>query len=312
VQHILALLASLLALNGNQVMDLDYQAFQLGRDPHPELASIRAAQPFKDTNQVRNFAIVCATLDWNPTRFLSKKPANPDVGRLFAAEYATVPSSATQLAFLRTYADQWRTNWEAGPAEEGVLTRLSVQDPEKAQVFADKLLSNPKNLPYTQWYHWSLLMSERRKEEAQQFATEHHIDKAIMASSRYPLPSYMPMKMQIAWPRVARTDTYTYFFGQKTWAPAVIPKQNKPVYISSEWNPPSGSHYSRSWQRGPSWQVTYARDGSWLVRTATYVERNSHVEGKIDGNNVSEEIVEELQEPAGFYYVTPTFVLVQH
>ena len=251
MQHILALLASLLALNGNQVMDLDYQAFQLGRDPHPELASIRAAQPFKDTNQVRNFAIVCATLDWNPTRFLSKKPANPDVGRLFAAEYATVPSSATQLVFLRTYADQWRTNWEAGPAEEGVLKRLSVQDPEKAQVFADKLLSNPKNLPYTQWYHWSLLMSERRKEEAQQFAAEHHIDKAIMASSRYPLPSYMPMKMQIAWPRVARTDTYTYFFRPEDLGASRHPEAKQACLHIQRVEPPKRISLQQKLAKGP-------------------------------------------------------------
>jgi hypothetical protein len=312
VEHLLALLASLLALNGNQVMDLDYQTLQLGRPSYPEIGEARAVQSFKNTNQIQNYAICCAILNWDAVKFLSKNPKNADISRIFASEYSSAPSSEVQLKFLREYARQWQTNWEAGPVEEGVLKRLSIQDMDEAQVFADKLLANPKNLAYTQWYHWFLLVSERRKEEAQQFATEHHIDKAIMASSRYPLPSYMPMRMQIAWPRVARTDTYTYFFGQKTWAPAVVPKQNKPVYISNEWNPPSGSHYSRSWQRGPSWQVTYARDGSWVVRTATYVERNSHVEGKIDGNNVSEEIVEELQEPAGFYYVTPTFVVVQH
>jgi hypothetical protein len=111
---------------------------------------------------------------------------------------------------------------------------------------------------------------------------------------------------------VVRTDTYTYFTGQKTWAPSIIPRQKKPVYIASDWNPPKGEHYNRSWQKGPGWQIIYHRNGDWLVRTATYVERNSHVEGDVKGNNFSEEIVEELQEPAGYYYRTPTFIVVKH
>jgi hypothetical protein len=48
-----------------------------------------------------------------------------------------------------------------------------------------------------------------------------------------------------------------------------------------------------------------------VVRTAKYVEQNSHIEGKIKGNNISEEVVQELQEPAGYYHVNPTFVVVK-
>ena len=242
-------------------MDLDYQAFQLGRD---RILSWQASAPpsrsrIRPSPQLRH-SLCDAGLE---SHKIPVKEAGKPRGRAPLRRRIRLRSKLGDTAcFLRTYADQWRTNWEAGPVEEGVLTRLSVQDPEKAQAFADKLLSNRRIFHTPNGITGILLMSERRKEEAQQFATEHHIDKAIMASSRYPLPSYMPMKMQIAWPRVARTDMYTYFFGQKTWAPAVIPKQNKPVYISSEWNPPSGSHYSRSWQRSklasdlcPRWEL---------------------------------------------------------
>jgi len=175
-----------------------------------------------------------------------------------------------------------------------VLKRLSVQDPEKAQVFADKLLSNPKNLPYTQWYHWSLLMSERRKEEAQQFAAEHQHRQSDHGLVPLSVAILYANEMQIAWPRVARTDTYTYFFGQKTWAPAVIrSKTSLSTYPAS--GTPRADLITAEAGKGAKLASDLCRDGSWLVRAATYVERNSHVEGKIDGNNVSEEIVEELQ-----------------
>jgi hypothetical protein len=311
VEHLLALLASLLALNGNQVMDLDYQTLQLGRPSYPEIAEARAVQSFKNTNQIQNYAICCAILNWDAVKFLSKNPKNADISRIFAAEYSSAPSSEVQLKFLREYARQWQTNWEASPVEEGVLKRLSIQDMDEARVFADKLLANPKNLAYTQWYHWFLLVSERRKEEAQQFATENHIDKSLAASSRYPLPAFETMKVQIVWPRLARTDTYSYALGQKIWTPSVTPAPNKPIYIPDDWKSPQGVRYNRSWQKGPAWQVVYSREGNYVVRTAKYVEQNSHIEGKIRGNNISEEVVQELQEPAGYYHVNPTFVVVK-
>jgi hypothetical protein len=310
--NIFTLLTSLLALNGNQVMDLDYQTFQLGRPPHPELAAYWSATPFRNTNQIQNYAILCATLDWDAARFMPKKRQSPDDSRMFAAQFISVPSSVNQLRFITEYADGWQTNWEAGPVEEGVLKRLCIQDFDAAQVFAGKLLANPKSLRYTQWYHWYLLRTERRKEEAEQFAAENKIERPVQTSTRYPLPSHVPLRLQVVWPRVVRTDTYTYFTGQKTWAPSIIPRQEKSVYIASDWNPPKGEHYNRSWQKGPGWQIIYHRNGDWLVRTATYVERNSHVEGDVKGNNFSEEIVEEPQEPAGYYYRTPTFIVVKH
>jgi hypothetical protein len=310
MDFILKLLASLVALDGNQVMDLDYQTFQLGRATHRELAGYSAVAPFQNASQLKNYAVLCATLDWNPTAAIPRNPGTPDQMRLFAEQFLSVPPNNIQQIFLERYVTTWRTNWQAGVIEAGILKRLSIQSPEKAAQFFDKLLSNPTNAPYTEWYHWYLLTSERRKAEAYKYAAEHHLDTSIRLSTSYPLITNRPPSVQIVWPHQNRTDSYSYSFGQKLWAAKVIPPTQKIVYVSGEWSPPSGTNYLRTWQRGPSWQITYTCTAGRLVRTATYVACNSHVEGNIAGRGFAESIVEEIQEPAGYLYPGPNIVVI--
>ena len=310
MEHVLAaILSTFFAINGNQVVSLDCQANALGRS----FAQINPS-PICSTNsiQLHNYAVLCSILNWNCAPALPKQPAQPSQLRVFAEQYCSAPVSENGLRFLKTYVSLWQTNWEASPTEEGVLKRLSIQDTGTAQAFADKLLANPKNAPYTEWYHWYLLTAERRKEEAAKYAAEHHLDTVIRSSSRYPLAHQLQLRLQIPWPRLAAPALYTYSFNQGTWGSSIVPRQAKPIYIPREWKPPGGHGYRRSWQKGPSWQITYTRQGDWVTRTARYVALDSHIKGRIDGNDLVEDVVEETQAPAGYYSVAPNFVLVLH
>ena len=191
MEHVLAaILSTFFAINGDQVVSLDCQANALGPvlcadQPKPDLL-----HKFNPAPQLCG-ALLHPELELRPA--LPKRTAQP-ASLSFAEQYCSAPVSENGLRFLKTYVSLWQTNWEASPTEEGVLKRLSIQDTGTAQAFADKLLANPKNAPYTEWYHWYLLTAERRKEEAAKYAAEHHLYAVIRSSSRYPLAHQLPIK----------------------------------------------------------------------------------------------------------------------
>jgi len=158
-----------------------------------------------------------------------------------------------------------------------VLKRLCIQDFDAAQVFAGKLLANPKSLRYTQWYHWYLLRTERRKEEAEQFAAENKIEgpfKHPPAIHCHPMCRCDCRSSGPGWSGRIPTP----ILQGETWAPSIIPRQENQVYIASDWNPPKGEHYNRSWQKGR------AGKSSTIERRlagphGNLCGRNSHVEG---------------------------------
>ena len=59
------LLLTTLALTGNQVYELDFRIGTLGEPAPAQLYSYRLAHPFESRVQMTNFAILCASLDWN-------------------------------------------------------------------------------------------------------------------------------------------------------------------------------------------------------------------------------------------------------
>ena len=311
MQQLLAILASLFALNGNQVVNLDFQAWELGRPTEPELSTYYPAQPFQNAHQIRNYAILSATLDWNPLAAIPTKQDNPEFLRTFCAEFITVPEGPNQIRFFRHYVDAWQTNWTASAVEEGLLKRLSVQLPELASAFVDKLVQNQANVPYLTWYRWRLMMLDRRKEDAYRFAQENHLDTDLACSSVYPLPAQLPVQIQVVWPLPNATEVYTYASAQHTWVPSFVAAPSRSVIRWSTWSRPQKPKYARSWRKGPAWQIMYSRSGNKLTRTAVYLERNSHIEGEIQQGALVEKTVEELQEPRRVSRQAPYLVVIE-
>ena len=135
MDYIFQLLTTLLALNGNQVMELDYQT-QLGRDTHTELAGYRSIEPYQNVNQIRNYAILCALLGWDATAVMPQTPQLHFL-RHFGEQYSVAQASANQIKFLEYYVDNWNTNWLAGQVEANILKRLAIQSSTKAPVFLE-------------------------------------------------------------------------------------------------------------------------------------------------------------------------------
>ena len=77
------LLLTTLALTGNQVYELDFRIGTLGEPAQAQLYSYRLAHPFESRAQTTNFAILCASLDWNAARYLPKETRSPDDMRLY-------------------------------------------------------------------------------------------------------------------------------------------------------------------------------------------------------------------------------------
>ena len=76
----------------------------------------------------------------------------------------------------------------------------------------------------------------------------------------------------------------------------------------ASWKAPHGRNYQRSWKRGPSWQITYEKEGNTLTRTAHYVEADSYIAGAISGHNYSESVVELSQSPKGALVRAPHYI----
>jgi hypothetical protein len=160
------LLLTTLALTGNQVYELDFRIGTLGEPAPAQLYSYRLAHPFESRAQMTNFAILCASLDWNAARYIPKETRSPDDMRLYGGYYLSLPPAANSMKFLEQYVSRWQTNWVAGPVEEGLLQRLWVEAPKLADELWCKLAANPANIKSTRWAVWKSLMRDRRKADA--------------------------------------------------------------------------------------------------------------------------------------------------
>ena len=311
-EFVLALLSTLLPIRGNQVMELDFRTLTCGETPPAALFSYRANNPIKSPIQATNFAVLCATFDWDATRYVPA-PHSPDELRLYTSYYLSVPTGSNGLKFMRYHVQNWQTNWLASGVEEDLLKRLTLDAPADADALIDKLIAKPENAKCVRWLTWHSLKKDRRKAEAFDYAVRHELKTDISFSSQFPcLPFNVEQPpIYVLWPSPVRTELYQYCFPAARWSLRIVPSPRKTIFLESSWEQPEGRHYKRAWKRGPSWQVTYAQKDNVLTRTATRVDSDSYVSGTISTNGFSESIVEIPVSPKGFVVKAPFYVEIQ-
>jgi hypothetical protein len=280
----------------------------LGEPAPAQLYSYRLAHPFESRAQMTNFAILCASLDWNAARYLPKETRSPDDMRLYGGYYLSLPPAANSMKFLEQYVSRWQTNWEAGPVEGALLQRLWMEAPKLADELWCKLAANPANIKSTRWAVWKSLMRDRRKAEASEFAAREQIKTGIEFSSSFPCFPFQAPDVLVFWPDKVRNTLYRYNFAAGQWIPKAEYPPKRDQFVMASWKAPQDKSYRRSWKKGPSWQITYAKEGNTLTRTAHYVETDSYITGAISGHNYSESVVELSQSPKGALVRAPHYI----
>lgn len=310
MEFLISLLSTMFPLTGNDVSTLDFQTFTYGAKSPPALTSWRLSNPPKNGNQITNFAIISATLDWDSIKQVPN-PQQPDELRIYTQFLLTLPTQTNGLRFLIHHARSWKTNWTAEPIETDLLKRLTIDAPEEVGPFAEKLLANNANASALIWFNWHAMMKARRKAEAFEYAVQHKLKTEIRLTTQFPCDTFETFPLLVLWPSKVRTDVYQYHFPTKTWGNTLIQPPNKTVYLQANWDKPQGNRYQRGWQRGPSWQITYTKKGNVLTRESTYVENCSYIIGTIDKDDFSETVMELSVPPKGYLIKTPTLIEVQ-
>lgn len=308
---VLSLLLTTLPITGNQQAELDFRVQIAGESPPAELAAYRLTNPFKNRTQMTNHASLCATLDWDATRMFGGPQHTPDDLRVYSACFLSTASTANSLKFLRLHAREWQTNWTANAIEEAILKRLAIESPADADAFTEKLTANPDNLPCIRWVIWQNLVKERRKAEAADYARREQLETSVSFSQSFQCLPFEPPFIQLCRPDKVRNEIWQYCFGTRQWIARVAPPPGKTIYLKADWEQPSGPKYFRTWQKGPSWQVTYVQQGTRLTRSSSHVEADSYIAGRIEPGGYAETVVELSDPPRGFIYKTPACIEVQ-
>lgn len=281
----LAALTAAFVLTGNQAINLDL-THTLGTSITPTGTFSLVSEQQRENNK---WAAIAVALDWPIDAELQKGSLSIETLRKLAQEYCSYHPSHNQLHFLELYTQAWQTNWVAGPTELGVLKRLILQNSTAAEEFAEKLRSNPTNQPITLWQDWYNLILNRDKAHAAQFAQEHTLDTTYSCSSSYPLTG--STEMQILGLSHNQLLIWQYSPSQTQWFPRIAPQPANPPQIMDTWPTPTDTYY-RTWQTGPSWQVTYCSTNGILNRTATFCKSDCYIYGHINQQGLTEEIIQ--------------------
>lgn len=273
-------------LTGSAVLGLHLEKEQLGHAvPMPAEFTLNSPNPATNAKWVT----VAVALDWDIKGYLIAHPTiKLATLRQIATEYCSSQVSSNQVTYLELYATSWPTNQQAGAAEAGILKRLDLQQSTKAVDFAEALAANPQNTEVLSWHHWYMMTLERRKQEAAGFAESKHLDTSLSFSTSYPLLQNASVSVL----RLSKRNLYAwnYSFGQKQWFPQITEAPSNIVNLGVDWGTP-GNEYSRTFQKGPSWQIVFSSKSGTLTRTATFCLQDSFIKGTITKDGFQEETV---------------------
>jgi hypothetical protein len=280
----LATLLTAFVISGNQVIDLDmlHTTGKLSTPPD----QFTLTSPVQRENN--KWAITAVALDWPVDNTLQKGTVTLVTLQLLAKEYCSSHATPNQLHFLEQYAQAWQPNWIAGNVELGVLKRLNLQGSPSGPAFAEVLRQNPTNAAIAEWQDWYNMQLNREKVQAQQLSEKNHLDTKYACSSDYPMLGNA--EMQVLGISHGQLLDWKFAPNQAQWFPSIIPSVNT-IYLMAEWGQP-GKNYERTWQAGPSWQITYNTTNNTLLRTATFIKHDSYIQGTIGLNTIEEHVIE--------------------